>query len=140
MVNQTGNKTPISISGSQEINRYTAEESLYDSKVRRLADDPRQQAEGLGGNFLQIMIRYDKIKCVLCPLRLLKSPAGQFLHLIWVTFVFHNCDYINNIHILNIYIYDYFSFDNHTFSHPGSAIAQDALRRRMEAAWRGTVE
>lgn len=105
MVNQTGNKTPISISGSQEINRYTAEESLYDSKVRRLADDPRQQAEGLGGNFLQIMIRYDKIKCVLCPLRLLKSPAGQFLHLIWVTFVFHNCDYINNIHILNIYIY-----------------------------------
>ena len=71
MVNQIGNKTPISISGSQEINRYTAEESLYDSKVRRLADDPRQQAEGLGGNFLQIMIRYDKIKCVLCPLRLL---------------------------------------------------------------------
>ena len=45
--------------------------------------------------------------------------------------------------IYHIYIYIYSTFlliHNHTFSHPGSAIAQDALRRRMEAAWRGTVE
>jgi hypothetical protein len=39
-------KVPRSGTHLEEINRHTTDESLYDSKVRRLADDPRQQ--GLG--------------------------------------------------------------------------------------------
>ena len=53
---------------------------------------------------------------------------------------------ITSIYIYSyVYIYiDYIAtfllIHNHTFSHPRRAIAQDALRRRMEAALRGTVE
>lgn len=36
-------RTRLWIQRLEEINRHTTDESLYDSKVRRLADDPRQQ-------------------------------------------------------------------------------------------------
>ena len=70
-------------SGShQEINRHTTDESLYDSKVRRLADDPRQQ--GLGPAYLGVLKH--KKRSLNCEFNIHESMIYHYVFIMYIMY------------------------------------------------------